>query len=128
MKKRVAGSIGLRTRIVGSGSEQSLSVLKVNGSYGHGVELYRNFALWPVQVTVSTDLKADDQLKFDRDDPVHWAFTAELYPNRGAVEQTRLMKCCSLTSGRAQVVVTIRTNANFSDWVSISLTIEDSAK
>ena len=126
MKKRV-GPIGLRTRIVGRG-DAALSTLRVNANYGHGVELYRNFALWPIRVSVSTDLDADNQLKFDRDDPARWGFTVELYPNRGAAEQTRLMKCCARTSGRAQVVVNIKTNANLSDWVAISLKIEDPPK
>jgi hypothetical protein len=121
MRERIAGCIGLRTSVKGDDG-RPLSRLQVNGNYGHAVELYKNFALWPLQLMVSSDIASEDQIGFVNDSK-HWDFSVELHPNRGHSEQTRLLKCLKRTSGRDQISVTISINENSQERVTIDLDI-----
>lgn len=125
MEDRIAGCVAVRTDVKGRNGRPS-STLVVNGDYGHGVELYANYALWPVPVVVSCEIRQEGQIGFDRGDVRAWDFFAELPPKRGIAEQARLLKCVGRKTGRDHIDITFLVAEKPKETLSIELTIENS--
>lgn len=121
---RIAGCIKVRTEVRGANG-RPLTRLVVDGDYGHGVELYKNEALWPIPVVVSCKIRHQGQIAFDRGESQQWDFFAELLPKRGYSEQTRLLKCVGRSTGRDHIDVTFLVAEKPEETLPIDLFIEE---
>ena len=94
------------------------------GSYGHGVELVRNLALWPVLVRVESSL-AEGQLCYkDTPEPHKWLIEITIQPNRGSREIVGLLECEKKLSGRDGILVTFSNQRGDADSVFLEVMVD----
>jgi hypothetical protein len=108
----------VRNRVI-TGDGRATVEIVAGSSYGHGVELVRNYALWPITVYVNNRTSAVHLANFNPGN-AEWGFTAELLPNHGTTEVRQLLTCHS----SAAPTVEIRTEYLLSSGESDASTLE----
>src|ERR1700682_574044 len=92
MEQFVFNCILIKTRVVDDRGKVTQE-LQLGSTYGHGVECYKNYALWPLEVDVITKLQEPDQLVFvegGREVP-SWSYRTILQPNFADGERTTFL-------------------------------------
>lgn len=109
----------VRTRAIAQAS-QTTSKLKRGESYGFGVELARNYSLWPLDVYVSNKVSSVNHISF-REGANCWDFVRELLPNRGLPEEIQLLICHKANASSAFIRTEILLSTGQSDALTLEL-------
>ena len=93
--------------------------------YLHAIELVKNLSLWPIRVSVRSELQAPSHVKYVRTTADNeWVFETSLLPNRGFSEQTALMEFKREGSGREEVSTVLLTDSGYTDNLSLPIEFE----
>jgi hypothetical protein len=101
----------------------TITTLCAGETYGHVVELVRNYAIWPVTVQVESSLADGHQLSFQFD-PTKWEFSAELLPNHGLGPRTEVLYCKGRVSGKDELLTKFTCNSGHADTMTLEINIE----
>jgi hypothetical protein len=93
--------------------------------YLHAIELVKNLSLWPVRVSVRSELQVPSQVRYVRTAGENeWVFETSLSPNRGLSEQTALMEFKQEGAGREDVSTIFLTDSGFTDNLVLPIDFE----
>ena len=121
-ERLILNTVHIRNRVLASNGK-SVTTAVAGETYGHSIDLIRNYALWPVTVRVESSLPDTDQLSF-QSAPDKWGFTSELLPNHGWGPATEVLYCRERRSGSAEINSKITCNSGHSDTMTLGLKIE----
>jgi hypothetical protein len=111
----------VRTRAIAQAS-QTTNKLRRGESYGFGVELARNYSLWPLDVYVSSEVSSIEHISF-RDLSKSWDLVRELLPNRGLPEEIQLLLCHKSNATSAFIRTEILLSNDAFDALTLELEI-----
>jgi hypothetical protein len=92
----------VRSRVI-TGDGDATTVIVEGRSYGHGIELVRNYALWPITAYVNSRVSSVATASFAPPNPDEWGFIAELLPNHGYDETRQLITCKSSRMSQVEI-------------------------
>lgn len=113
----------VKARVIDSANQVPRCV-HVGNSYQQGVEIAKNYALWPLEVLVSSHVPAIDQLTFRGDVP-SWKFKVTIQPSRGATEEVESFDCKANHRDREAITIDVLTNSGHSDATDLDVSIGD---
>jgi len=92
--------VEIETRVIDNNSLETITAVKPQGAYGHSVEIGKFRAMWPVTLKIGSALKDTKQLAFREagtsgQDATAWEWEVNLFPDRIAGEEKRLLICAS---------------------------------
>jgi len=108
--------VEIETRVIDNDSLETVTAVKPYGAYGHSVEIGKFKAVWPVTLKIGSTLKDTQQLAFREagtsgQDAPAWEWEANLFPNRIAGEEKRLLICAS-PKRRKHDAITVRIDSD----------------
>jgi hypothetical protein len=104
----VFNTVLVRSHVVDQ-SQRAVDELRVGNTYGHVVEISRNYALWPVDLGVSTSVRDLAQLAFIADglEKQDWGFQTVLEPNHGDGKRVAILVCKDKKSSKEMLRTTV---------------------
>jgi hypothetical protein len=121
-ERLVLNTVHIKNRVLGS-EGSTITTLSAGGTYGHSVELLRNYAIWPVIIQVESSLADSQQLSFQLA-PNKWEFSAELLPNHGLGPRTEVLYCRQRVSGKDEIFTKFTCNSGHADTMTLGINIE----
>lgn len=118
----VLNSVHVKNRVLASDG-QPTNALTPGGTYGHTVEVLRNYAVWPITVDAQSTIASNDQISF-QSSPSRWDFSAELLPNHGLGPRTEIVYCRARTSGKDEIFTRFTLSSGHVDTMTLELRVE----
>lgn len=117
-------AILVRIRVCDS-QQRDQRKLRPESLYLHGVELVRNYSLWPYNVSVSSESVNAKQLKFILDGArvPSWQYSAVLYPDAGDGERQAVVECGRRSATKASLVTTLSISPSDREALCVELRI-----
>jgi hypothetical protein len=117
----VLRTILVRNRVIEENGPTTTTVVQ-GQPYGHGIELVRHCALWPISVLVQSTVNSTEVICYSLDSK-SWDFIADLLPNQGYPEVTKLMTCRSAKVSDTEIRTEILLSTGESDTISLKLKV-----
>jgi len=118
----IFGSVHVRSRIIDQGGGV-VKKLAPGQNYGHGIEVLRNYALWPYDLNIQTDLQNNYQLAFIEEgkQKLSWGFKAFVPANHGIGEHVVLMECIAKRTNKDLLSTTISFGGPYVDKLPLEV-------
>ena len=115
-------AVHVKNSVLGSDGKIT-NTLKPGDTYGHTVEMVRNYAIWPIKVDVQSTITSSEQISF-QSNPRRWDFVGELLPNHGLGPRTEIIYCRSRTSGKEEILTRFTLSSGHTDTMTLEIEVE----
>jgi hypothetical protein len=104
----IFGAVHVRSRVIDEDGD-AVEKIAPGQSYGHGIEIVKNYALWPYDLNVQTVVQNNNQLAFiDHGTPKpSWGFKSFVPANHGIGEHVMLLGCIAKVTNKDFLSTTV---------------------
>jgi len=117
------GAVVFRSRAIDSGGAATRS-LQAGVSYGHGIQILHNYALWPYEAEAETELGTISKLSF-RDGRKEWKASLKAEQNHGSGEVVELLMCHSGQAANEELRTKVVFNTGHADTITLSVRVNE---